>query len=111
MIKQLSEADYLATFAEPMKRLASDAAPLVDFWNYFDSIPSSDFEGHDCSAGSVTYVWEHPTGRFQHVLVNSEAKNIFMVLVLDIPSCTVRGHRLLDLNRKYGLGRDLPFGS
>jgi hypothetical protein len=88
-----------------MKRLASDAAPSFEFWDYFESIPELDFEGHDCSAGLVTYVWEHPSGRFQHVLVNSEDKNVFMVLILDIPGRKVSGHRLLDLNREYGLIR------
>src|SRR5688572_24890648 len=104
-MKQLSEAEYLATMAEPMKRLGSDAGAPFEFWDYFDAIPQSDFEGHDCSAGSVTYVWEHPTGGFQHVLVDSEDKNVFMVLVLDIPSGRVLGHRLLDLNSEYGLTR------
>lgn len=102
-MKKLSEAEYLATLAEPMKRLSSDSAAPFDVWDYFDAIPQSDFEHHDCSAGSVTYVWEHPTGSFQHVLVDSEDKNVFMVLVLDIASHTVLGHRLVDLNREYGL--------
>jgi hypothetical protein len=105
-MKQLSEADYLATMAVPMKRLAADAESPFEFWDYFDAIPQSDFETHDCSAGSVTYVWEHPTGRYQHVLVNSEDKNVFMVLVLDIVGRSVLGHRLLDLNNEYGLTRN-----
>jgi len=88
-----------------MKRLTSDGSPPLDFWDYFESIPQSDFEGHDCSAGAVDYVWEDPTGRFQHVLVNSTDKNIFMVVVLDVPKRVVLGHRLLDLNREYGLSR------
>jgi hypothetical protein len=53
----------------------------------------------------MTYVLQHPTGRFQHVLVDSEDKNVFMVLVLDIAGSSVLGHRLLDLNREYGLTR------
>jgi len=75
---------------------------------YFGAIPLSHFEGHDCLAGRVTYVWKHPTGRFQHVLVDSEDKNVFMVLVLDVPGRIVLGHRLLDLNQEYGLTRSDP---
>ena len=104
-MKQLSEAEFLATFAEPMRRVSSDTPAPVDFWLYFDSIPAACFGGHDCSAGSVTYVWEDPTGRYQHVLVDSEDQNIFMVLVLDVPNHDVLGHRLLDLNQEYGLNR------
>lgn len=86
-----------------MKQLGPEAAPPFDFWSYFQTIPARDFEGHDCSAGAVTYVWEHPNGIFQHVLVNSEDKNVFIVLVLEIPTQRVVGHILLDLNREYGL--------
>lgn len=102
-MKRLSEGEYLATMAVPMKRLPQDADAPFAFWDYFDSIPSADFEGHDCSAGTVTYVWQHPIGRYQHVLVDSEDQDVFMVLVLDLAGHRVVGHRLLDLNREYGL--------
>jgi hypothetical protein len=102
-MKQLSESEYLETLAEPMKRLSSDVEMPFDFWDYFEAIPSADFGTYDCSDGLVTYVWAHPTGRYQHVLIDSEDKNVSMVLVLDIPSQSVLGHRLLDLNQEYGL--------
>jgi hypothetical protein len=44
VLTQLSEAEYLATLSEPMKRLSSDAEVPFDFWDYFDAIPSADFE-------------------------------------------------------------------
>ena len=91
------------TFSKPMKRLSSNAIPPFEFWDYFSGIPTADFEGHDCSAGSVAYVYENSTGHFQHVLINSEGKNIFMALILDIQARNVFGHRLLNLNREYGL--------
>ena len=102
-MKRLSEEEYTRAFGHPMKRLAKDAAPPFDFWPYFESIPEADFEGHDCRAGSVSYVWENDQASFQHVLINSEDKNVFMVLVLDLQKHAVHGHRLLDLNQEYGL--------
>jgi hypothetical protein len=35
--------------------------------------------------------------------VDSEQRNTFMVLVLDLQRNEVVGHRLLDLNERYGL--------
>jgi hypothetical protein len=98
----LSEAEFKATFALPMKRLPLEAEPPFDFWPYFDSIPGNDFAGHECH-GDVTYVWEDAVGRFQHVLFNSEDANVFMALVLDVHSQAVMGHRLLDFNELYAL--------
>jgi len=100
---RLSENDFQATFASPMQRVASEEGPPFDFWPYFESIPEADFEGHDCSAGTVSYAYRDATGRFEHVLVNSEDRNVFMVLVLNRHVNEVVGHRLLDLPRLYGI--------
>ena len=104
-MKQLTKAEFLATISAPMRRLSLDTSPPCDFWLYFESIPSSDFDGYNCSESSVTYVWVDSTSRYQFVHVNSEDKNVFMVIVIDIAACMVLGHRLLDLNREYGLER------
>lgn len=40
---------------------------------------------------------------YQHILVECETPNVFLVLVLDVPARSVAGHRLLDLNQIYGL--------
>ena len=100
----LTPEQFRATFGEPPQRAGADDPPPFDFWPYFEAIPASDFEGHDCSAGRVEYAWLMPPGRFEHVLVDSEDRNVFMVLVLDRDAGAVYGHRLCDLNREYGLG-------
>jgi hypothetical protein len=82
-----------------------DAAPLFDFWPYFDEIPPSDFAGADCSSATVDSARTDPSGRWEHVLVRSATPNVFMVIVLDLDRGEVYGHHLLDLNRHYGLDR------
>lgn len=102
-MKGLTETEFLALLSDPMRQLPTDSSPPLEFWDYFESILASDFEGHDFSAARVTYVWEDSTGRYLFVHVNSEDKNVFMVLVLDLAARSVLGHRLLDLNREYGI--------
>ncbi|MFL5241944.1 MAG: hypothetical protein ACJ8FY_07535 [Gemmataceae bacterium] len=99
----LSHEQYLATFGDTRSRISSDEPVPFDFWPYFETIPPADFEGHDCSATLVEYVWREGSGRFEHVLINSEDPNVFMVVILDRKEGTVYGHRLLDLNKEYGL--------
>jgi hypothetical protein len=103
MMRRLSAEEYGETFKSPMRRLGPDAEPAFDFWPYFDAIPADDFDGHDCSAGKVHWVYAHPSGRYEHVLISSENRDIFMVLVLDLEAKLVLGHHLLDLPRLYGL--------
>ncbi|WP_009959420.1 hypothetical protein [Verrucomicrobium spinosum] len=102
-MKHLTESEFRATFAGSMQRVALDAEPPVPFWDYFDAIPTAHFAGHDCSVGSVSHAWTDATGRFQHVLVNTNDKNVFIVIVLDLRESSVFGHRLLNLNLQYGL--------
>ncbi len=102
-MKLLSQLEYHGTHVGPMIRVGVDDAPPFDFWPYFEAIPPSDFEGHDCSEGAVSWAWNNASGTFQHVLVSIEDKNVFMVRVLDLRARSVFGHRLLDLNREYGL--------
>lgn len=103
----LSQAELGATFTNPMHRVPVDAEPPFDFWDYFDCIPESHFEGHDCKDGAVDYAYNSVCGRYSHVLVNSSTKNVFMVLVLDLQTDRVHGHRILDLNAEYGIAAQL----
>ncbi|QRP63236.1 hypothetical protein I6J77_14105 [Rhodanobacter sp. FDAARGOS 1247] len=85
-----------------MRQLPFEAGPPFDFWAYIDTIPTSDFAGYSCHGG-VTYVWEDVAREFQHVMLNTQHKNVFMVIVLDLACNTVKGHRLLNLNELYTL--------
>ena len=86
-----------------MLRVSPDAEPPCDIWSYFEKIPANDFDGHDCSAGNVNYVWNDSSGRYQHVLIDSKDENVSMVIVIDLVHSTVFGHRILNLSREYGI--------
>ena len=101
---RLSESQYNATLGALMRRLPSEAAPPFDFGPYVDEIPASDFAGYECQ-GDVTYVWEDDSATSQHVLLDSQDENVFMAVILDVRAKVVAGHRLLDLNDVYGLGK------
>lgn len=101
---KLSYEEYLATFGDGVKEHVSPEAPAsVSFWSYFDEIPIEDFDGYDCSEGHVENVYRLCAGQYEHVLVNSEDKNVFMVIVLDVDGGKVHGHHLLNLKKLYGL--------
>jgi hypothetical protein len=99
-MRLLSEAEYKATMEPEPIRLGPEADPPFDFWPYFDEVPASDLAGHDFSEGSVTYAWHMPEANLQHVLVNCEQPNVFLVLILDLTTKSVLGHYLLDI---YGV--------
>lgn len=99
-MRLLTEAEYKATMEPEPIQIGPDDEPPFDFWPYFDAIPEAHLGDHDFSEGGVNYAWQMPTGKLQHVLVNCETPNVFLVLVLDLRTETVLGHYLLDI---YGV--------
>jgi hypothetical protein len=102
-MRRLTEEEFKATYAPGAERVGLDEEPPFDFWEYFEAIPPEDFGEHDFSEGQASYAWNMRGTAYQHVLVECETPNVFLVLVLDVPARSVAGHHLLDLNRLYGL--------
>ena len=100
----LSKESFLETYGQKMVRVGAEEAPAFDFWDYVAQIPRADFQGYDCSEGSVQWVWRADNKSCEHVLIDTkEDKDVFMVIVLDRATCSVVGHHLLDLKSEYGL--------
>ncbi|MDG4820988.1 hypothetical protein O7635_03855 [Asanoa sp. WMMD1127] len=99
----LTESEYRATMDPHPVEVGPDEAPPFDFWDYFESIPQDDCDGHDFSSGTVSYAWTMPATDCQHVLIRCETANVFLVLILDLERDQVLGHYLLDLGNLYGL--------
>lgn len=102
-VRRLADAEFRATFAQPVRRVGPDEAPPLDLWPYFDAIPADDFAGYTCSEGRVAHAWRMGDARREHVLVACDDPDVFMVLVLDLDAGRVAGHHLLDLPDLYGL--------
>jgi hypothetical protein len=103
VVRQLTEEEFTATFVLRMRDVTADAAPVVDIWPYVESIPEADLQGHELADGFVEYVYRSGDERFDHVLVSSTSKNVYLVIVVDLPGRRIHGHCLLDLNKEYGL--------
>ncbi len=100
----LDELAYRKTFGKKMLRVDADGNAPFPFWSYVDQIPKVDYQGFDCSSGSVQFIWREDGGQFEHILIDTkEDSEVFMIIVLDLQKKQVVGHRLMDFNREYGL--------
>jgi hypothetical protein len=89
---------------DPMTPLADeDDAGDVDVWAYVDTIPVRDFGDFTIGANDVMAVRRTGDRRYDHVLIPTETKNVFLVIVVDLTADAVFGHHVLNLNEKYGL--------
>jgi hypothetical protein len=59
----------------------------------------------------IDYVYKSGDGKYEHILFFSGVKDVYLVVVVDLASASVHGHRLLDLNAEYGLNVGAPEGT
>src|SRR5690242_17206305 len=100
-IRHLTGAEFRATITPPMQDVTTSGDADLDIWPYVELVPVAELEGH--SIDDVKIVYRSGDGRFEHVLISTGTKNVFLVLVVDLANKSIAGHHLLDLNREYGL--------
>ena len=101
--RRLDEGEFQATMTPKMHDVTPSAANVPDIWPYVDSVPAGDLNGHILCDGLVELVYRTDDGRFDHALVMTRTKNVYLAVVVDLAKEAVYGHHLLDLNRLYGL--------
>ena len=67
------------------------------FWDYFDAIPAVDFQGYAFGQGDIVAHIEIPLDLSTHVLLCSNVRDVFLVIVIDLSVRDMLGHHLLDL--------------
>lgn len=99
----LDSAEFKATFAEPMRDVSATATNVIDIWPYVAAIPANELFGSVIVDGYIEHVYRNGSSTFDHVLVVTRTKNVFVAVVVDLARDTILGHHLLDLNHEYGM--------
>ena len=103
-MRLLDDASFHATFGGRLRDVThGDAADAIDIWPYVDRIPRDDVLPFDAAGRDVEHVYRTDDGRFEHVLIATDTKNGYLVVVIDLKAKQVHGHHVLNLNEKYGL--------
>jgi hypothetical protein len=103
-IKPLTEADFIGTFAEPMKNVAGEEAePIVDIWLYAEKVFAQELPGIPVDDADVSYVYLSGDGKYHHVGISYGEPNVYLVVVVNLKEASIHGHRILNLNEEYGL--------
>jgi hypothetical protein len=104
----LDDETFDRTFAAPMRDVSEDSDPVTDIWSYVRAIPASDLRDLTHRAEEVAHVYRSGDDQFDHVLIPTDAPNVYLVVVVSRTASAVYGHHLLDLNQKYGLSDPNP---
>ena len=96
----LTKDAFLACFAAPMQDVTADANAIVDIWSYVDALALP--LGRADEIRDVTSVYRGADGLFDQVLIDTDATDFFLAVVVDRRSRCVLGHYPLDLKAEYG---------
>lgn len=103
-INRLSKKQYLATFAEPMRKADNDdAAKPVSIRSYVSECIHKHGLPTSLEEVEVENVYINGENKYVHVLVYYGETNKFLVVVIDNEEEQPFGYYFLDLNKEYGL--------
>src|SRR5262245_7064281 len=103
--RKLTKAEFNATMALQMRNISDVITENHEIWPYVVAVPAEDLDGHAIDDG-VDSVYRNGEDLFDHVLVMTHTKNVYLVVVVDLADDSIYGHWLLDLNREYGLSSE-----
>lgn len=84
-----------------MSDVTREATNVIDIWPYVLAVPTSDLEDHQMNDWCVEFVYRSADSGFDHVLVMTKTKNVYLSVVIDLDKDRIFGHHLLDLSREY----------
>ena len=100
----LTEPEFKATMKEPMVDVTATPGEIIDIWPYVAAVAAEvGLPALVMKEELVEHVYRSDDGIHDHVLLPTEKKNKYVVIVVDRASSSVAGHHILDLNREYGI--------
>jgi hypothetical protein len=87
-----------------MADVTETAEPIVDIWTYVkDLVYENIVSEYVFKNNLVEKVYRNDTSTFDHILLPTNDKNVFIVIVVKIGNATILGHYKLDLTKEYFL--------
>lgn len=103
MIKELSRKEFEKTFSNKMIDVTKTAEPIVNIWEYAKVlsiqklIPSIVYKKE-----LIEFVYRNSENTFEHILLPTSEKNVFIIIVVNIIEKKIAGHYKIDIEKEYG---------
>lgn len=98
----LTEDGYKATMSA-MVDLTETSLPVSNFWRYVELLVIEGVvDKYLYENELVELVYRNREETIEHVLLPTDQKNVYVVVVVDLTAQDIYGHYVLDLNKEYG---------
>ncbi|CAN5772329.1 hypothetical protein BH11BAC7_BH11BAC7_25720 [soil metagenome] len=104
MTIELSAAQLTSTQGPKMVDVTETAEPIVDIWPYVEQLVKDNVVlKYVLDKQLIEADCRNSANSFDHVLLPTENKNIFIIVIVDTNYRKITGHYRLNLEKEYGL--------
>ena len=105
MTQELTEIEFKKSFGNGMTDVTEmEIDEPIDIWDYVEKLTENKIVNRIVYEKElVEKVYQNDLKTFDHILLPTEKQNVFMIIVVDLEKKKVYGHKILDLNKEYGI--------
>jgi len=104
VIRELTTDQFRTTFGKQMVDVTQTAEPKVDIWPYIKQLTKENIVlNYVLDNQLVEKVYRDSANTFDHILLPTDYKDIFMVIVVNLKRKQIIGHIKLDLKQEHGV--------
>ena len=104
MTNEITKERFFRTMGAGMKDITEDAESVVDIWDYAKELyEQQKISEYGYEKRLIDAVYGDDEGKFHHILLFTENKHCYIVIVVYVSKKRIVGHYYLDLKKEYGL--------
>jgi len=104
MTQELTEIEFKRTFGNGMTDITQmEIDEPIDIWSYVkELVENQTIDNLVLEKELVEKVYRNDLKTYDHILLPTNSKNVFMTIIVELKTKSIFGHKLLDLNKMYG---------
>jgi hypothetical protein len=104
MMRELTEKEFKETLGIKMTDITQvEIDNPIDIWDYVRQLTENKIVNQIVYEKElVEKVYRNNLNTFDHILLPTEKQNVFLTIVVELSKNEIFGHKVLDLNSKYG---------
>lgn len=105
MTQELTEIEFKKTFGNRMTDITEmEIDEPIEIWDYVEKLTENQIVNRIVYEKElVEKVYRNDLKTFDHILLPTEKQNVFLTIVVDLEKKRIFGHKILDLNKEYGI--------
>ena len=104
MTNEISKEIFFKTMEAGMHNITDNAESVVDIWDYARELyEQRKISKYGYEKRLIEAVYGDVKGMFHHILLFTDKKDAYVIIVVDVMKKRIIGHFCMDLGKEYGV--------